>query len=181
MDYRTDKKIKLGKTKTVTQSRNTGFVSLIALLLANIFLLIGMSVFAISIKELGLSFGGRESLFAFYAADGGMECALYWDIQNDAFATSSPPRLDPQEIICNNKTIPFTYTDLGEGKGESTFEYSFDTTGGDVTEPCVTVIVGKKFHPTTGDPITEIISRGRNNCDINDPRRVERAWRVTYR
>ncbi len=147
--------------------RKAGFVSLIALLLANVFLLIGMSVFAISIKELGLSFGGRESLFAFYAADGGMECALYWDIQNGAFATSSPAT----EITCNNKTIS-----VSDDAGARVFDYSFDTAGNDVTLPCVSVVVTKRV-----DLVTEIISRGRNNCDTNDPRRVERAWRVIYK
>ena len=158
-----------------------GFVSLIALLLANVFLLIGMSVFAISIKELSLSFGGRESLFAFYAADGGMECALYWDIQNDTFATSTTAVVE-KTITCAGQDITFDVnTDLSSGVGSSEFNFNFAPSPySDDTFPCVVVAVEKKFHPITGDLITEIISRGRNSCDTNDPRRVERAWRVTY-
>ncbi len=144
--------------------KEKGFVSLIALLLANVFLLIGMSVFAISIKELSLSFGGRESTFAFYAADGGMECALYWDIQQEAFATSSPAT----DVTCNATVAAVTQL----GGGASNFEFSF---GSDNTYPCVNVTVTKRV-----DMVTEIISRGRNNCDLTDPRRVERAWRVIY-
>jgi len=151
-------------------TKKAGFVSLIALLLANVFLLIGMSIFAISIKELNLSFGGRESLFAFYAADGGMECALYWDIREDAFSVTAPPRLD--EITCNNiNNIEVNYD--SENK-ESNFEFSLGT---DETFPCVEVTVTK----IEGEILTtRIISRGRNSCDTNNPRRVERAWRVHY-
>ena len=177
MSYKINKKIKSKTTKTVICITNAGFVSLIALLLANVFLLIGMSVFAISIKELSLSFGGRESLFAFYAADGGMECALYWDIQQEAFAITAPPRL--AEITCNNKTIDVVYNDTDSDWGKSSFNYIF---GNDDTFPCVTVEVFKKKVILEDDLVTiRIVSRGRNNCNLSDPRRVERAWRVTYK
>ncbi len=163
MNFKINKKI---KSETI-KDKKAGFVSLLALLLANVFLLIGLSVYAISIKELNLSFGGRESTFAFYAADGGMECALYWDIQHEAFATTSPPRLD--EIRCNERDIEIIYSGA---ERMSSFEFSF---GDDNTFPCVEVTVTKRE-----DMKTEIISKGRNNCDISDPRRVERAWRVIY-
>lgn len=168
MSYKSDKKIKL-------ITKKEGFVSLIALLLANIFLMIGMSVFAISIKELSLSFGGRESNTAFYAADGGMECALYWDIQEEFFATSTPPSGD---INCaNHDDITVTYTPNGL-EGMSSFNFSF---GSDDFAPCATVTVEKIWQTVpTEKVVTRIISRGRNNCNTFDPRRVERAWKVTY-
>jgi len=165
MDYKTDKKIK----SILVEKKQRGFVSLIALLLANVFLMIGMSVFAISLKELSLSFGGRESNIAFYAADGGMECALYWDIQQDVFATSTSPS---GVINCaGHDDIAITYTPNGL-EGTSSFEFSF---GSDDSDPCVIVSVYKR-----SDMKTVIISRGRNNCNLSDSRRVERAWRVTY-
>jgi len=164
-------KIRLKDKKNIRNNK-TGFVSLLALLLANVFLLIGMSVFAISVKELNLSFGGRESTVAFYAADGGMECALYWDIQQDAFATTTPPRKD--KITCaEHNDITVTYApDAGGITGKSTFAFIF---GNNNTDSCVEVTVEKKL-----DGWTEIISRGRNSCDTNDSRRVERAWKVCY-
>ena len=158
------------KNKLNKRIGNTGFVTLIALLLANVFLMIGLSVYSISIKELGLSFGGRESLFAFYAADGGMECALYWDIQKDAFSTSTPPRVTP--ISCALKTIDVTYGSDGAGGQISSFNYSF---GPSIGDSYVEVTVTK-----TADMKTEIVSRGRNSGDPSDSRRVERAWRVRY-
>lgn len=165
-------KIRFKKTK-ISWSKQAGFVSLLALLLANVFLLIGLSVYAISIKELSLSFGGRESTFAFYASDGGMECALYWDIQHEAFATTTTPAVD--EITCNLKTIKVNHTSNEDLEDVSSFNFSLDEFGKDVSHPCVEVTVTKR-----NDMKTEIISKGRNNCDISDSRRVERAWRVIY-
>ncbi len=157
------------KNKLNKKIGNTGFVTLIALLLANVFLMIGLSVYSISMKELGLSFGGRESLFAFYAADGGMECALYWDIQKDAFSTSTPLHITP--ISCAGLDDIEVFYTVDEGEQVSSFDYSF----GSLSDSYVEVTVTK-----TADMKTEIVSRGRNSGDPSDSRRVERAWRVRY-
>ncbi len=147
---------------------NEGFVSMIALLLANIFLIIGLSVFNIAIRELTLSSGARESLFAFYAADGGMECALYHDRVSEAFEVLNPN----STINCDEQEIAVTSVDLGGGAGKSNFIYSFDE---DDNNPCVQVEVNKNI-----DGTTTIYSRGQNTCDINNARRVERAWKVSF-
>jgi len=160
--------IKFEKIKIIRRKQR-GFVSLLALLLANVFLLIGLSVYAISVKELNLSSGGRESTFAFYASDGGMECALYWDIQHEVFASTTSPVVN--EIICNQKTIEVSHT-IVDLEDVSSFNFSF---GDSEDDPCVEVMITKR-----NDMKTEIISKGRNNCNLFNPRRVERAWRVIY-
>ena len=119
-------------------------------------------------RELTLSSGARESLFAFYAADGGMECALYWDLREKAFATSSAPTT----INCNGQDLPVTFNSSG-GSGQSLFNFSF--TEGDISSPCVSVEVNKE-----ADGGTVIRSYGQNTCDTLNARRVERAWQVTY-
>ncbi|MFH0846010.1 MAG: pilus assembly PilX N-terminal domain-containing protein [Patescibacteria group bacterium] len=149
---------------------SSGFVSMIALLLANIFLIIGLSVFNIALREFTLSSGSRESLFAFYAADGGMECALYWDLKEGVFATST----SATELNCNNQTIAITSDRSVAGDGrENSFSYSFIE--GELNSPCVTVYLNKK-----DDGGTVIRSYGKNSCDESNNRRVERAWQVTY-
>ncbi|MDO8561922.1 MAG: hypothetical protein Q7S05_03790, partial [bacterium] len=49
--------------------------------------------FEITQKQVILSSLGRDSQFAFYTADTGAECALYWDVRSDlhpdTFATST--------------------------------------------------------------------------------------------
>jgi len=145
-----------------------GFVSMLALLLANTFLMIGISVFSVALKEISLTTGGRESVNAFYAADGGMECALYWDLQEEAFATSTPTA----DIVCNDGTITVTKTLDGGGGGESNFDFMF---GVDNSFPCVSVQIVKD-----AEGGTIIRSYGVNVCALNARRRVERAWKVSY-
>ncbi len=163
------KKTKLEKVRARIWNNKAGFVSLIALLLANIFLIIGFSVFGISMRELTLSTGGRESMLAFFAADGGMECALYWDIKDDAFATSTPAG----NINCAGQNIPVTKTPDGMSGGTSDFSFNF--VAGDITSSFASVVVTK-----AADGGTVIKSRGMNSGDASNPRRVERAWRVSY-
>jgi hypothetical protein len=43
-------------------------------------LAVGASIINIALKQVILSGAGRESQFAFYAANTGLECALYWDL-----------------------------------------------------------------------------------------------------
>ena len=68
-----------------------GFTVLLAALVASITLAIGVSIFEITQKQIILSSLGRDSQFAFYTADTGAECALYWDVRRGLFGTSTPP------------------------------------------------------------------------------------------
>lgn len=74
---------------------NRGFTLLIAALISSVVLALGVSIFEIAIKQVTLSSIGRDSQFAFYAADTGAECALYWDIRHSVFGTSTPPDTVP--------------------------------------------------------------------------------------
>ena len=81
-----------------------GFTILLAALIAALVLALGISIFSVAQKQLILSSTGRNSELAFYAADSGAECALYWDLRHDAFPTSSPPTT----ITCDGQTVPLT-------------------------------------------------------------------------
>ncbi len=59
-----------------------GFALLMAVIITSTLLLISYALSNISLKELTLSYAGKDSQVAFYAADAGVECALYWDIRN---------------------------------------------------------------------------------------------------
>ena len=84
--------------------RQTGFTLLLAALAASIALTLGSSIFSISSKQVKLSSIGRDSQFAFYAADTAAECALYWDIRFGYFGTSTPP--DPQDqYVCDGQIL----------------------------------------------------------------------------
>ncbi len=66
-----------------------GFTLLLAALVASIVLALGSSIFTIAKKQITLSSLGRDSQFAFYAADTVAECALYYDVRFSSSATSS--------------------------------------------------------------------------------------------
>lgn len=82
--------------------KERGFTLLLAALISSIVLALGTSVFGLVQKELVLSSIGRDSQFAFYAADSAAECALYWDIRHGIFSTTTAPT----EITCNGQTVP---------------------------------------------------------------------------
>lgn len=165
-----------------------GFAMLFAVLTSSVLLSIGLSIFNLTIKELLLSSSGRESQFAFYASDTGIECALYWDFKGtDIFATSSAARTPvPASPDCVNtqgqavqtiNIIP-TVSDLSSATTQfSLILPNLDAQGGSAPY-CATVTVTKAV---VGAIIqTTIDSRGYNTCSTTDVNRVERAIRVRY-
>ena len=147
-----------------------GFTLLLAVLTSSILLALGFAIFNIINKEVVLTSAGRESQFAFYAADSGVECALYWDFQNNAFATSSPLT----DIQCGGASVALTrnYEPIGDTY-TTTFSFSLGSTQSD---PCSSVEVVRNHNPTR----TTIQSSGFNSCVTTNPRRIERAIRVQY-
>ena len=85
------------------EDRQAGFTLLLAALVSSIVLALGAAIFAIAQKELILSSVGRNSQFAFYAADSAAECALYHDVRFSFFATSTPP--DDPTPKCDGQTL----------------------------------------------------------------------------
>jgi hypothetical protein len=79
------------RTYNLRGNPRAGFTLLIAALISSVVLSLGISIFEIARKQVSLSSMGRESQFAFYAADTGSECALYWDVRYSLFGTSTSP------------------------------------------------------------------------------------------
>lgn len=155
------------KSLSINLRSQRGFTLLFSVLVSSLLLAIGLAVFNIGQKELILSSTARESQFAFYAADTGIECALYWDFKHGTFS----PAPFPSDITCSEITV----TGVG-GKDygtEATFRLKFSP------EPdsyCVDVTVLKTDSPRR----TYVEARGYNTCVETNPRRVERAIRVKY-
>lgn len=87
----------------IERSKERGFTLLLAALVASIVLALGTAIYSIAIKQLTLSSLGRDSQFAFYAADTMAECALYNDIRLGAFATSTSGGNCSFQVTCNNE------------------------------------------------------------------------------
>lgn len=170
--------------------RERGFAMLFAVLTSSVLLSVGLSIFNLTIKELALSSSGRESQAAFYAADSGIECGLYWDIIGQVFATSS----DGQTFLGGATCAGQAFTvDEDRFSNFATTTFSFAPT--DSVTPaggvCALVTVSKRLDSGTGIIRTEVVSRGYNvgydaasgdadKCTIDDDLKVERALKVSY-
>ena len=84
------------------KTNSQGFVLFVALLTSSLLLAVGIAVINLSLKGFLLTTDARESQLAFYAADLGAECALYWDLKADLFSAkvTDPPRTT-SELNCN--------------------------------------------------------------------------------
>lgn len=155
--------------------KSKGFTLLLSLIVMSLLLLLTYIIVNISGKNLSFALLGRESQKAFFAANSGIECALYWDLKGvpggTAFATTTN---DTHSIICAGDTR----TVGGEGYDEPmTFQL-------DIGPECVVVDVTKT--EDSGVITTEIESRGYNtgtgiDCQDNvGGKQYERAIRVRY-
>ncbi len=154
-------------------SNQKGITLLIAIVITGTLLLVALGIANVSRKESILIYAARMSQLAFYAADSGIECAIYWDVKNpsgySAFSTTTTSTIDCNQTP-QNVTNPIPAVVGGNPSGVSTFVMSF------LPNPyCASVTVTK-----SPSGATTIDSHGYNTCDTTDLRRVERAVKVTY-
>lgn len=154
-----------------------GYALYTAIMLTSLLFLVAYSTLNIVLKQLELSAIGSDSNIAFYNADSGVECAMYWDLKNgsiSAFSTTTSGT-----ISCNNQTIstgsqtvstnPSSQSRIGGG-GNSNPVSIFQI---DFTKGCAIVTITKNTNSSTF-----IESRGYNSC--SGSRRFERGIKVLY-
>ena len=151
------------------KTNQRGITLFVAILLTGTLLLVATGIISLSVKQAFLSMAARDSQYAFYAADTGAECALYWDVASpngySSFGTSTPAI-----IYCLGTYPNISRTAIVNGNGTSSFSMTFPS------EPYyVEVTVAK-----TSDGKTKIESLGYNTSTVTNPRRVQRAIRITY-
>lgn len=158
-----------------------GFTLLIAALIASIVLALGASIFSLAQKEVTLSSIGRDSQFAFYAADAAAECALYWDFRFNYFATSTPagvadPTCDQDALNASGRSETYPYTMTSER-----MDLFRDATP--IGDFCAQVSVTKSLDPSTGSLRTLIHADGYStscaSVDTN-PRTLQRSVELHY-
>lgn len=180
-----------------------GFTMLIAVVTGTILLLIAYGMASIALKQQVLNSSARESQLAFYAADSGLECALYLDAKFKAFAASEFQAQDVElsqytdfsisdycgyAINGEEQTISrkeFTVGADGKIEGGSDFEEPVEFTvyyGTKKTDSCAKVIVKKSAvsgGATDGQLETIVDAKGYNTCE-GSPRRLERGVQAVY-
>jgi hypothetical protein len=182
------------KIVTSTNNKQQGFALLFSVLVSSLLLTIGLSIFNIALKELAISTATERSVRAYYAADSGRECAMYWD----KIRGEIPGVFDEKNsgvISCGNFS----------GTINGTAGFNFDASNGDNTTLIATnnspifvaanlagkenffVTVVKKITnrgtfsdpPQSTDQFTQttITSIGRDSVEGD---RVERAMEIIY-
>jgi len=183
-------------------TENKGFTLLFSVLVSVLILAVGASIINIALKQVILSGAGRESQFAFYAANTGLECALYWDLNPNkvggvisytfpATLLGQTQRNDTSAVTCAGGQIMngvgFTdgiFTTSGYVWNANDYTFRISIGGGipsvSTTKYCAEVNVKKSFNSSSGRITTTINSRGLNTCDENSPRAVERGLVLQY-
>jgi hypothetical protein len=169
--------------------KKKGFTLLFASLIVSLLLAVGLAILNITLQQLLLSSTAKESQFAFYNADTGVECALYYDKNNPSgkiFATSTLSAnyiSSAADISCNGvngKNVGVVSSD--GGSAETDFDLLF------IAPECPSVTnMDKMIHvrvlktaDSVGNINTVISSYGYNTCDPNNPKRVERGFQTAY-
>ncbi len=167
-------------------SSKKGIALLFAIMLSTIFFTIALGVLNISVKELNFSTSAKDTGNAFFAADSGVECALYND--KSGSDTFTGENISTATINCFSNEIK-----LNSSKDDTSQSFIFNITGlGSNGVSCAKVTVVKKFDISV-DPLvpsvvtsTKITSKGYNiggdneNCDSKNTNRVERVLEVNY-
>lgn len=175
-----------GKSRPKPASQiGKGFTLLFAVLIISVALSLSLGATNLVITQLTISRDIRESLEAFYAANAGAECALFWDIQFKFDGPNEVSAFDPlnpiaTEIECNGQSF------FVGGPDSCDEDPNPDCTDGisvvddlEINGRCVQVTV-EKFR-SVGE--TNIISRGRNHdCPFSNvlPGSFERILQATY-
>lgn len=158
-----------------------GFTILVAVVTAGVLLIIAMSIGGIALKEQVLSTANKESQIAFYAADTGMECAMYGDLKNGVFTIKDDGEHADMfgGFSCGNNTIfPEGFFENPAGSNPETYSYVFKIEDIPVGDPddnvstCAIVKVIKSTgytndpkHPDPNKTYTDIYSYGYNTCE----------------
>ncbi len=154
---------------TLHIKNNKGFVLLFAVTISAILLAIALGVSDIALKEIKFSTSARDTNEAFFAADTGIECALFNDksTSNSFKASGGSGVVQCTDLsISINQSSPlfwdFVLVNLGN-TGQSCAKVTVDK-----TVPGETVIISKGYN------------MGNTECMSANPDRIERELRITY-
>lgn len=145
--------------------KNKGFALLFAVTLAAILLSVALGITSVAMKEVSFSTSAKDTNDAFFAADSGAECTLFYDQSSDAKNAFT----GTASMNCTGSAINFVTTN----------PWSFIVPGLDSTlQGCAVVTITK-----TNTPTTLIVSKGHNNGSptcVAATNTVERQLEINY-
>lgn len=144
-----------------------GFALLISVVLTSVVLALGIALLDIAYKQVLLSSSAKNSQYAFYNADSALECALYYDQQQNAFYYGSTYA---SAIQCSNLNV--TNFAANQDGTQRTTVFSVPCVGGG-TSGDITII-------KTPSGNTSIYANGYSTCDASSKSRIERGLKAKY-
>lgn len=149
-------------------TRERGFAMLFTILVISIIMSLAIGIANVTFKQGLLSSIAKDSLIAFYAADAGVECGLYYDFTVGIFPEGLSAESAPEMLACGANTL----SKVSDMSYTNYIVYRENIT--DASKPCRNLVFDK-----TDETISLIQSRGYSVCN-NTPRQVERALEVRY-
>jgi hypothetical protein len=157
-----------------------GIALLFSIMLSAIFLSIALGVSSIALKELTFTSSTRGTNEAFFAADSGVECALYNDKTDSIVFTD---KNDTGSISCFGNNLQLVSSAAVDAEN---FSFNVPNLGSDGSS-CAKITVLKLFDTSTVPSTllsTKITSKGYNlgnsDCDSTATNRIERVLEVNY-
>jgi len=156
------------KNKILKKNKDNGFVLLYTMIVSSIILAVALGIVNVALKESQFSTSAKATNEAFFAADTGAECALFFDKTDptkNAFTGTAV-------MNCANNNIVFS-------SSGSVWTFSVPYLG-DSLNSCANVTLTKDIG------ITTIISKGYNKANFDGSycnptsNSVERELKVTY-
>lgn len=136
-------------------SPRRGFALLIAVIFMSVMLSFGLTLGSLGYKQQVLASSALESQYAFYAADAGLECALYADQQLRLFEYNANLNAPAPSMSCDN-AAPISTTKLSHTATRWVFVSRVSLDGG---TRCADVTISK---PAPNQGTSYLFSQGYN-------------------
>jgi Tfp pilus assembly protein PilV len=111
---------------------SSGFALLLTLVVVSVVISIGLTLLELTVKQLRLSTGTKDSENAFHAANAGVECVRYWRLASSTQFENGIGNTVPMRCFGSAVTSP-TITDLSPVGPELLFKYDVEFTWGAAT------------------------------------------------
>ena len=172
---------------TLARDKQGGFTIFVAVLVVSVLLSVSLGLAEITIKENLLSSYLQESQTAFYAADRGVDCALFWGMSFDRYLPPSGP-LQFSPFPTSTVGVSYDYppnwntiTCLGTNLSSAGWSVSNETATGATTKFHLDFIDGScaDIAVEVNSGTTVYRAQGFNTCNTANPRRTQRTLEVS--
>jgi hypothetical protein len=152
-------------SKSTKTTYRSGFALLFSIVVVSVVVITTLAVSSIVRRGLELTSVGERSMEAFFAADAGLECALYWDIKERAANGRSVLNYG------SGGTISCLDPSITVSRSGQVASFSLRNVARDLCSDVTVTVAGLT---------TTVSSRGYNTCDETDPGRIERGLEARY-